>query len=68
MAELESWRQILEEIAKIILAVSGEMGRVEANTDRLYIYLMLIEMNFKKRTSKCSMVSGIRFWRTEKGQ
>lgn len=48
MVELETWRQILEETAKIISVPSGKM-RSETNINRLMYYLMLIEMNFEKR-------------------
>lgn len=48
MADLETWRQTLEETAEIISVVSGEIGRVKAYINFRY-YLMLIEMNFKKR-------------------
>lgn len=45
MAELETWKQILEETAKVIYFVSGEMGRGEPNIGRLYV---LFDVNRNK--------------------
>lgn len=67
MAELEKWRQVLDETAKIISVIYGKMSS-EADIDRLLLFDVNRNELLKERRYKCHAIFGIGFWRTEKGQ